>query len=70
MYPTYIVTYCFHSHPIKISMNELLTSFHYFIFYNFGQNIWNKIEKSSITRKEKNGLISIFVCFLTTIAKV
>ena len=38
--------------------------------YNVGQNIWNKIEKSSKTGPEKKSLISTFGCFLTAIAKV
>ena len=35
-----------------------------------GQNIWNKLKKSSKTGQEKKSLVSIFVCFLTAIAKV
>ena len=38
--------------------------------YNPGQNIWNKIEKSSKTGQEKESLISTFAWFLTAIAKV
>ena len=38
--------------------------------YNPGQNIWNKIGKSSKTIKDKKSLISTFACFLTAIAKV
>ena len=38
--------------------------------YNPGQNIWNKIEKSSKTGQDKKSLISTFVCFLTATAKV
>ena len=38
--------------------------------YKPGQNIWNKIEKSSKTGQEKKSLISTFACFLTGIAKV
>ena len=38
--------------------------------YNPGQNIWNKMEKFSKTEEEKKGLVSIFACFLTAIAKV
>ena len=38
--------------------------------YNPGQNIWNKIEKSSKTRQEKKGLISTFARFCTAITKV
>ena len=37
--------------------------------YNLGQNIWNKIEKSSKPGQGKKILISTFVCFLTAIAK-
>ena len=37
---------------------------------NPGQNIWNKIEKSSKTGQEKKSLISTFEGFLTAIAKV
>ena len=33
--------------------------------YNPGQNIWNKIEKSSKTGQDKKSLISTFACFLT-----
>ena len=35
-----------------------------------GQNILNKIYKSSKTREEKKSLRSTFACFLTAIAKV
>ena len=38
--------------------------------YTPGQNIWNKIEKSSKTGQGKKGLISTFACFLTATAKV
>ena len=38
--------------------------------YNPGQNIWNKIEKSSKIGQEKKSLISTFAYFLTAIAKV
>ena len=38
--------------------------------YNPGQNIWNKIKKSSKTGQDKKVLISTFACFLTAIAKV
>ena len=38
--------------------------------YNLGQNIWNKIEKSSKTGQDKKSLISTFACFLTATAKV
>ena len=31
--------------------------------YNPGQNIWNKIEKSSKTGQEKKSLKSTFACF-------
>ena len=31
--------------------------------YNPGQNIWNKIEKSSKTGQERKSLISTFECF-------
>ena len=37
---------------------------------NPGQNIWNKVEKSSKTGQVKKSLISTFACFLTAIAKV
>ena len=37
--------------------------------YNPGQNIWNKIEKSSKTGEDKKSLISTFACFLTATAK-
>ena len=36
--------------------------------YNPGQNIWNKIEKSSKTGQGKKSLISTFACFLTATA--
>ena len=38
--------------------------------YNPGQNIWNKIEKSSKTEENEKSFISTFACFLTAIAKV
>ena len=38
--------------------------------YNLGQNIWNKIEKSSETGQEKKSLISTLASFLTAVAKV
>ena len=38
--------------------------------YNPGQNIWNKMEKSSKTGQEKKSLVSNFVCVLTANAKV
>ena len=38
--------------------------------YNPGQNIWNKLEKSSKTGQDEKSLISTFVCFLTATAKV
>ena len=38
--------------------------------YNLRQNICNKIEKSTKSRREKKCLISTFACFLTAIAKV
>ena len=38
--------------------------------WNPGQNIWNKIEKSSKTEQVKKSLISPFACFLTAITKV
>ena len=37
---------------------------------NPGQNIWNKIEKSSKTEQDKKSLISTFACFLTATGKV
>ena len=37
--------------------------------YNPGQNIWNKIEKSSKTTEEKKSLIPTLACLLTTIGK-
>ena len=39
-------------------------------YYNPGQNIRNKIEKSSKTGQGKKGLISAFACFFTAIPKV
>ena len=38
------------------------------VIYNPGQNIWNKIEKSSKTGQIKKSLISKFACFLTIFA--
>ena len=38
--------------------------------YNPGQNIWNKLEKSSKTGQDEKSLISTFACFLTATAKV
>ena len=38
--------------------------------YNPGQNIWNKIEKSSKTGQDKKSLISTFAYFSTATAKV
>ena len=38
--------------------------------YNPGQNIRNKIEKSSKTGQVKKSLISTFACFLTATAEV
>ena len=38
--------------------------------YNPGENIWNKLEKSSIIGQGKESLISTFAHFLTAIAKV
>ena len=40
------------------------------VTYNPGQNIRNKIEKSSKTGQDKKSLISTFVWFLTAIAKI
>ena len=40
------------------------------LFYNLGQNIWNKREKSSKTGQGKKSLIYTFPCLLTAIAKV
>ena len=37
------------------------------LIYNPGQNIWNKIEKSSKTGQDKKSLISTFACFLITL---
>ena len=38
--------------------------------YNPGQSIWNKIEKSSKTGRDKKGLVSTFACLLIAAAKV
>ena len=38
--------------------------------HNPGENIWNKVQKSSKIRQDQKTLVSIFVYFLTTIAKV
>ena len=40
------------------------------IAYNLGQNIWNKMEKSSKSGQEKKSLVSVLTCFLTAIAKI
>ena len=42
----------------------------YLTIYNPGQNIWNRIEKSSKTGQDKKSLISTFACFSTATAKV
>ena len=42
----------------------------YLTIYNPGQNIWNRIEKSSKTGQDKKSLISTFACFSTAAAKV
>ena len=39
-------------------------------FYDPGQNIWHKIEKSSKTGGDKKSLISTFACFFIVIAKL
>ena len=39
-------------------------------FYRPRQNIWNKIEKSNKIGQDKKILISTFVCFITTLAKI
>ena len=39
-------------------------------FYNAGQNIWSRVEKSSKIGQHYKSLISTFACFLTVIAKV
>ena len=52
-----------YTHCIIISQIAVVT-------YNPGQNIWNKIEKSSKTGQEKKSLISNFACFLTATAQV
>ena len=41
-----------------------------FPIYNPGQDILNKIEKSSKTGQDKKSLISTFACFLTAIDNV
>ena len=38
--------------------------------YNPGQNVWNKVKKSSKVQKDYKNLISNFACFLTAIVKV
>ena len=38
--------------------------------YNPGQNICNRMEKSSKTGQDKESLISTFACFLTATAGV
>ena len=40
------------------------------IIYNPGQNIWNKVRKSSKTGQNNKTLISTFACSLIAIAKV
>ena len=53
-----------------INLLFFLILYDFFSNYNSGQNIWNKIEKSSKTGQDKKSLISTFACFLTAIAKV
>ena len=40
------------------------------ILYNPGQNIWDKMEKSSKSKQSKKDLMPISARFLTAIAKV
>ena len=39
-------------------------------FYNPGQNIWHKVEKSSKVGQDFKSLLSNFACFLRAIVKV
>ena len=39
-------------------------------FYNPGQNIWQKVKKSSKIGQDFKNLLSNFACFLTAIVKV
>ena len=64
-------------HPLtfdaKLSILNICGSLGYTsgkLLYNPGQNMWNKIEKSSKTGQVKKSLISTFACFLSAIAKV
>ena len=56
--------------------NWFYTNFFFVSSYNYsvkarpGQNVWNKIEKSSKTEQDKKSLIYTFACFLTASAKV
>ena len=59
----------------KISIDDYLAFerlkqvYNSFLNYNPGQNIWNKIEKSSKIGQNKKNLIC-FCLFLTAIAKI
>ena len=46
----------------KLKLKQASSKLILFI-YNPGQNIWNKIEKSSKIGQEKKSLISTFACF-------
>ena len=39
-------------------------------YYDPGQNIWHKVEKSSKVGQDFKSLLSNFACFLTAIIKV
>ena len=56
--------------PDSKQLQEYIIACVVIIFYNPGQNIWHKIEKSSKTGQDKKSLISTFACFLTATAKV
>ena len=47
----------------KLGNIRKVLEIHRIIAYNSGQNIWNKIEKSSKTGSDKKSLISTFECF-------
>ena len=55
---------------VKLADLATISKKNLFSIYNPGQNIWNKIEKSSKIGQVKRSLTSIFACFWTTIAKV
>ena len=53
-----------------LAFERLKQVYNSFLNYNPGQNIWNKIEKSSKIGQNKKRLTSTFQCFLTVITKI